>query len=381
LARAARRPPAAGCGGLENPRETWPAGGMPNPESARKEALMLSRRNHTTLLAVLLLLLSSARLFAQEWKGMGRLQGSVSDEAGKPIEGAKITLRPGDQTVKAENPGPPPIMTDKHGKWSMLGLTGGTWGVLIEKPGYITSEGRLKVAESGPPQQVVPVKLKEAPKEQAQAAPKEPTKESKANEAINAGNAALQADKYADARASYEQALALLDPAKPEHAPVYVAVLRAIASTYYREAGQAKTKEAKAHSMDQSIAALKKALELKPDDPDTLQLLVNVLVDAGRETEAQTYLAKLPQGAKLDPERLINVGIKYYNTKQIDKALEEFNKVIADNPDLAEAYYYRGLVYLNKGKVPEAKADFQKLLALDPKNKFAKEAQDYLKSL
>jgi tetratricopeptide (TPR) repeat protein len=344
---------------------------------------MLSRRNHTALLAVLLLLLSSTRLFAQEWKGIGRLQGVVADESGKPIEGAKVTLRPGDQTPKPESSGPPPIMTDKHGKWSVLGLSGGTWAVLIEKEGYVTSEGRLKVAESGPPQQVVPVKLKAVSKEQAQAqaAPKEPTKEAKANEAINAGNAALQADKYAEARASYEQALALLDPAKPEHAPVYVAVLRAVASTYYREAGQAKSKDAKAQAMDRSIATLKKGLEIKPDDPDTLQLLANVLVDAGRETEAQTYLAKLPQGAKLDPERLINVGIKYYNTKQIDKALEEFDKVIADNPNLAEAYYYRGLVYLNKNKIPEAKADFQKLLALDPKNKFAKEAQDYLKNL
>jgi len=353
-----------------------------NPDSARKEAFMLSRRNHTALLAVLLLL-SSTRLFAQEWKGIGRLQGIVTDENGKPIEGAKITLRPGDQTVKAESSGPPPITTDKHGKWSMLGLTGGTWGILIEKEGYITSEGRLKVAESGPPQQAVPVKLKAIPKEQAQAqtAPKEPTKESKANEAINAGNAALQADKYADARASYEQALALLDPAKPEHAPVVVAVLRAIASTYYREAGQAKTKDAKAKGMDQSIATLKKALALKPDDPDTLQLLVNVLVDAGRETEAQPYLAKLPQGAKLDPERLINVGIKFYNEKQIDKAFEEFNRVITDNPNLAEAYYYRGLARFQLKRLPEAKADLQKSIELDPSGKDAETAKEILKAM
>jgi len=48
---------------------------------------------------------------------------------------------------------------------------------------------------------------------------------------------------------------------------------------------------------------------------------------------------------------------------------------------MAEAYYYRGLVFLNKGKTAEAKADFKKLLEIDPKNKFAKEAQDYLKSL
>ena len=86
---------------------------------------MLSRRNHTALLAVVLLLLSSARLFAQEWKGIGRLQGIVTDESGQPIEGAKVTLRAGDQTPKPESSGPPPITTDKHGKWSILGLTGG----------------------------------------------------------------------------------------------------------------------------------------------------------------------------------------------------------------------------------------------------------------
>lgn len=341
---------------------------------------MLSRRNQTALLAMSLLL-SSAQLFAQEWKGIGRLQGLVTDEAGQPLEGARITLRPGDAAVKAENSGPAPIMTDKRGKWSMLGLTGGTWGVLIEKDGYITSEGRLKVAESGPPQQAVTIKLKPIPKEQAQAAPKEPTKESKANAAITEGNAALQQDKYAEARESYQAALALLDQSKPDQALVAAAVLRAVASTYYREAATVKAKEAKKQKIDQSIATLKQALEIKPDDPETLQLLVNVLVDAGREAEAQTYLAKLPQGTKLDPDRLINLGIKYYNEKQIDKALEAFNRAVADNPDLAEAYYYRGLVYLNKGKVPEAKADFQKLLAIDPKNKFAKEAQDYLKNL
>ena len=335
------------------------------------------------LAALLLLLLSSLPLAAQDWVGRGRVQGIVTDEAGQPIDGAKITLRLGDQAVKAESPGPPAIMTDKRGRWSKLGLAGGTWGVLIEKAGYITSEGRMKVDESGPPAPPVTVKLKPLPKEQAQQQeqPKEPSKASKANAAILEGNAAMQQDKYGEARESYEKALALLDPTKPDEASVYVAVQRAVASTYYREAGQAKTKEAKAQKVDQSIATLKKGLEVKPDDADTLQLLVNVLVDAGREAEAQTYMAKLPQGTKIDPERLLNLGIKYYNEKKIDKALEEFDRVVKENPDLAEAYYYRGLVYLNKGKVPEAKADFQKLLTLDPNNKFAKEAQEYLKNL
>jgi Tfp pilus assembly protein PilF len=341
---------------------------------------MLVRSRQTVLLAGILLLVSTAPLSGQAWSGMGRLQGLVTDEAGKPIEGAKITLRPGDKTVKAEDPGPPPVLTDKRGKWSKLGLTAGTWGVLIEKDGYIPSEGRLKVDESGPPQPPVTIKLKVLPKEQAQEQ-KEPSKGSQANAAINDGNAALQQEKYAEAREAYQKALALIDDPQHPQPDVQVAILRAIATTYYRESAAAKAKDVKAQKLDQSIASLKQALAVKPDDQESLQLIANLLVDAGRDAEAQTYMAKLPQGAKIDPERLINIGIKYYNEKQLDKALEQFNKVVTENPQMAEAYYYRGLVYLNKNKVPEAKADFKKLIEIDPQNKFAKEAQEFLKSL
>ncbi|MBV8199010.1 MAG: tetratricopeptide repeat protein [Acidobacteria bacterium] len=326
-----------------------------------------------TLLTSLLALAAAAPLLAQDWRGRGRVQGVVTDQNQQPVEGATVTLRHGNDPVKAEGPGPAPLKTDKKGRWSMLGLAHGTWGVLIEKQGFIPSEGRVNIEEEG----VIPpllVSLKPIPKEQAQQE-QAPSKGSQAMAAINEGNTALQADKVVEAREAYQKALALLDP------PNQVPVLRAIASTYYRESAQAKTKEAKAQNVNQSIDTLKQALAIKPDDADSLQLIVNLLVGAGREAEAQTYMAKLPQGAKVDADTLINVGIKYYNEKQLDKALDQFNRVVTENPEMAEAYYYRGLVYLNKNKVPEAKADFQKLLQLDPKSSHAKEVQEYLKAL
>ena len=61
--------------------------------------------------------------------------------------------------------------------------------------------------------------------------------------------------------------------------------------------------------------------------------------------------------------------------------MAQFNRVVAENPDLPDAYYYRALVYMNKNQNKEAKADLQKLLQLDPSSKYAKEAQEFLKSL
>jgi Tfp pilus assembly protein PilF len=55
--------------------------------------------------------------------------------------------------------------------------------------------------------------------------------------------------------------------------------------------------------------------------------------------------------------------------------------VVKEKPDLADAYYYRALVFLNQGKNSQAKADLQKLLELDPNNRYAKDARDMLKEL
>ncbi|HYX25597.1 MAG TPA: tetratricopeptide repeat protein, partial [Thermoanaerobaculia bacterium] len=178
-------------------------------------------------------------------------------------------------------------------------------------------------------------------------------------------NSLLAQEKYADARAAYEEGMAKL-----EDKSLHPAILRAISESYFKEG---KT--------DPSIAALKQALAIAPDDPVTLQLLVNLLVGAGREAEAQTYMAKLPQGTKVDANTLLNLGIKSFNSGKMDDALAQFNRVVTENPDLPDAYYYRALVYMNKSQNKEAKADLQKLLQLDPNSKYAKDAQEFLKSL
>lgn len=315
-------------------------------------------------IAALALLLSGLPAAAQSWAGKGRLQGEVTGEDGKPVAGAKVTLRKGDGAVDPKADGPKPVMTNDRGKWSMLGLTQGAWGVLIEKEGFQTSEGQVQVNEFGINPAIRVKLVSGAPKAPAGAAPAAPSEGEQALSSIERGNALLQQEKFAEARAEYEKAIAGLEPVN--HPPL----LRGIARTYYQE-----------KKADQAIATLKKALEIKPDDVESLRLISNLLVAEGREPEAQAYMARLPQGETVDPATLLNVGIKYYNEGKLQEALAQFDRVAKENPGLADAFYYRGLAQLGLNKSAEAKADFQKVLELDPKHPKAAEVKDFIESL
>ncbi len=325
---------------------------------------MLSRNAKIQmLLLVALLLVASVPVWSQAWAGRGRLQGTVKDESGKPMEGAKVTLRKGTDRVEAATDGPPSLTTDKNGKWSTLGLAQGPWGILIEKDGFIPSEGQVNVNEFGPAQPINIV-LKVIPKEVIEKAEQE-SAAGQAKAAIERGNALLAEAKYAEARAAYQEGMAKL-----EDTTVHPAILRAVADTYYRE-----------NKIDQAIETLKQALALAPDDVDSLRLITTILVSAGREAEAQSYMAKLPAGTKMDPNTILNLGIKAFNEGKMDQALAEFDRVVKENPELPDAYYYRALVYLNQDKKAPAKADLQKLLQLDPSSKYANDAKAMLKDL
>lgn len=324
---------------------------------------MTLRIAKSMILLLVLAVAAGVPAWGQSWAGKGRLQGQVRDESGKPVEGARITLRVGSDQVDPKKDGPAFITTDKSGRWSVLGLTSGPWGVLIEKPGFIPSEGRVQVNEFAVAQPIITT-LKVIPKEVIQKAEQE-SATGQAKAAIERGNSLLAAGKYADARTAYEEGMGKL-----EDKTLHPAILRAIADSYFKEG---KT--------DQAIETLKRSLTLAPDDPITLQLLVNLLVGAGKESEAQIYMAKLPQGTKVDANTLLNLGIKSFNDGKMDQAMEQFDRVVKENPGNADAYYYRALVYLNRNKNAEAKADLQKLLELDPNNEHAKDAKEMLKDL
>ena len=60
-----------------------------------------------------------------------------------------------------------------------------------------------------------------------------------------------------------------------------------------------------------------------------------------------------------------NRGLDYANLGKYDKAIEDFNKAIELNPDLAVAYYNRGNTYVELGEYDRAIKDYDKAIELN----------------
>lgn len=319
------------------------------------------------LAALLLLALTGtiASTGAQDWAGRGRVQGVVSDENGDPVKGATVRLTKGG----LDGPGPDPIETNAKGRWSYLGLGGGPWTVEIEYPGYAVSEGQIHVSEFGNNETLlVQLELPSAIAAKGGKGDKEAAAAQAAAEAatktLAEAGAAIEAGRLEEGRKLLDQAITQLDESK------HPAVLLEKAKTFYQEG-----------KVDDSIATLQQGLAIDANHVESLRLISSILVNEGRAEEADQYRSRLPSGQKIDPNAFLNQGISLYNAGNLDEALVKFDQIVADYPDLADAYYYRGLTHLGKASNEQAIADFKKMLELEPGHEKADEAKQFLEYL
>ncbi len=286
-------------------------------------------------------------------RGAAERRAASWTRADKPVEGVKVTL-----VQAGSGDGPEPFYTDKKGKFGYLGLTGGTWDVTCEKDGFVTAVGTLQISEFGAsPSVTIPMRL----------IPESVLQEQAASEAVvrlEEGNQLLEEGKFQEARTSYESALEDLEP------EYHANILMAIARTYYQEDDSAN-----------AIATLERMLAIEPENLDGLKLIINLLIAEDRSDEAQTYMAKLPEGESLDPDAYLNVGIEAYNAGDLETALTQFDQAIANFPDNPDGFYYRGLIYLAQQKNAEATTDLQRYLDLAPEGSHVDEVESFLEYL
>ena len=83
----------------------------------------------STVAICIVLFFAAASVRAQDWRGMGRLAGTVVDDTGAPIEGVTV------KAVRGESNAGPTVKTNKKGEFVLAGINGGSWNIDFDKPG------------------------------------------------------------------------------------------------------------------------------------------------------------------------------------------------------------------------------------------------------
>ncbi len=125
---------------------------------------------------------------------------------------------------------------------------------------------------------------------------------------------------------------------------------------------------------------LEEALKLNPYLTDAKNSLGAVYMNTGRGDKAKALFEEaLKDKTYPTPERILyNLGTVELDARRYPEALDAFRRSVSANDKYAKGYLGLGQVLLATGKTEEAKANFQKVIALDPKSPEAARAQEFL---
>ena len=266
---------------------------------------------------------------AQDWKGLGRLEGRVLDPDGKPLSdvSVKMNLPPrGGTTLK----------TDKKGRWAIAGLASGKWEFDFEAPGYAVKKVTVTLATEETRLPPVEVKLEKA-------APAGPPSEVRA--ALEKGDEAFKAGRFAEAH-------------------------RQIAYTYSREGNYAK-----------AVEYLEKALQTDPADNSLKLIAAQEALRGGMLDKGLEMLKGVDDSTIKDPDVFYNVAVLLRNAQRPEEAVVYLTKAVTVDPSYVDGYFQRGLTYLGQQKTAEAKADFKKVVELAPTGPQADTARKALEQI
>jgi len=298
-----------------------------------------------TLLLLPLAIVLAAPASAQDWRGNGRFEGVVTDESGKPIA---------DVAVKAECPergGGTTLKSDKKGHWVLGGVVACSWNLDFTVEGYETRQIKVTLPSESAQIPTVRIALKKSG----------PPPELKA--AADKADAAYKAGRFAEARAEYEKVLAL----RPE-----------LATTIYQQIGFSYIQE---KQYEKAVEYLEKVLAADPANVQIRAIAAQAALEGKMVDRGRQLLSGLDETKITNPDVFFNMGVNFFNAGETNDAIAYFGKAITVDPKYVDAYYRRALGYLGQGKTAEAKADFQKVVELQPEGDMAGMAKKALEQI
>lgn len=303
-------------------------------------------------------IISFSLLIAQAGRGTARVGGTVKDEDGKPIIGAKIILEHMEEKGALRE-----TKTDKKGKWSIMGLGTGIWRLKVISEGFEPFEKDIFISqlERNPSIDVV---LKRAK-------PEEPEYE-EGVEFLDEGNKLFNEKKYEEAISSYMKFLEKNPSAFQVHYNL---------GNCYKELGQY---EKALEEYNIVIARLKeKKQDLKGDElaGKVFAGIGEVYVKKGDFISAQENFKQSLDINPKDEVLAYNVGEIYFSSGKVDEAIQFFTLSTQIKPDWSEPYLKLGYAYFHKGDFGKAKENLKKYLEISPDAPNAEEVKKLIESL
>jgi tetratricopeptide (TPR) repeat protein len=226
--------------------------------------------------------------------------------------------------------------TGKDGTYTQVGLIAGAYVVTVMKEGVGTSKGNVNVRGGRVPANFVLGM----------------TAGEGLSKTFNEGVAASAAGNFDEAITKFNEAL----KTNPQCADCYYNI--GVANIGKKD-------------MDKAEEAYKKAIEVKPS-AEAYNGLAGVYTSQRKFDQAQeagkkaAELAAATPGGGASPEATYNQGVILWNAGKIAEAKAAFEQVIAAKPDHAEAHYQLGMALVNEGNLKGAGAEFDTYLKLAP---------------
>lgn len=311
------------------------------------------------------LTVAAAPAFAQ---GMGSVRGRIVDEAGKPVPEAEVILEyTGDMAITVT------LKTNTRGDFTRSGLRTGVWKLQASKGTLIGRNNSVKVNLSDMTT-LEPIVIK------VPTATGTTDTSGMTVEDVEARNKLMETMK-----AEFEAGVALLetDPAAAIAKFTIVAEKIPNCGLCYTRVGDAHLK-----AKDEAAAekAYLKAIEVDPKAPEAYSSLASLYNQQKKFGEAAKMSAKANElqdttGTGGNAADVLNQGIIHWNAGQYPEAKAQFERAVTLDPKLADAHYRLGMANVNLGQLPEAVKAFEEYLRLAPNGEHAELAKGILKSI
>ncbi len=284
-------------------------------------------------------------LLGQENLGKGRINGTVVDENGNPVEGAVIVVESLTSKTKLEG------KSDRKGHFAVAGMGTGMWRITASKPGYMSSSTDMYVRQLAPNPPIT-FTLKKITGLAALATDETSMK------LFDEGNKLIEAGQYDEALKVFEEFLIKYPQIHQVHLNIGTCYL-------------------KKDDLDKAEAEFKLVLEktievygdYKKDTAASLRAFAGLGEIYLKRNDLETARKYFTQALEVSPEDEVaayNVAEILFSHQNVDEAIRFYELAIKIKKDWSKPYHKLGLAYLNKGDFEKALENLRKFLEIDP---------------